>query len=153
MQIIEQSAVINAPLTAVTAMMHDLESIPVWATVKGTLENRQGQGVGQTYDWQFAVDRFKFKGKIKVVEQTATSLITRTMGDVNSIWTITLTPISPGATAIRVVAEYSVAHALLEPLVDLVIQRLTTPEIARENMNRFKALVEQKAAVAAQTTS
>jgi len=142
MQIVEQSAIINAPLKTVSSWMHDLESVPRWATVPGTMQNPQGEGAGKTYDWRFKAGPIHFSGKIQIVEMQETSLITRTTGDIDSLWTINLRPISKNSTAIRVTVEFTPPHAFLEPLADVVMQQLATPEAAAENMGRFKAMVE-----------
>ncbi len=150
MHVVEQAAIIEAPINVVRQAMNDLESIPRWATVKGTVDNRQGQGIGRTYDWHFQVSTLNFKGKIEVIDQTENSLTTRSIGDIDSIWTINLTALGSNSTAIRVVVEYTAPHAFIEPLADLVVQQLATPEVAGENMRRFKAMVEKQAAAVEQ---
>lgn len=145
MQIVEQSTIINAPLKTVSIWMHDLESVPRWATVPGTVQNPRGEGVGKTYDWNFEIGPINFSGKIEVVEQQQTSLITRTTGDIDSLWTINLRAISKNSTAIRVTVEFTPPHAFLEPLVDVMMQQLATPEAAAQNMDRFKTMVETHA--------
>jgi uncharacterized membrane protein len=145
MQIVEQSAIINASLEIVSGWMHDLESIPRWTTVQSTVQNPQGEGVGKTYDWHFEVGPMQFSGKIEVVEQHQTSLITRTTGDVDSLWTITLKAINKNSTAIQVTTELTLSRGFVEPLVDVAMQHLGTPEVAAENMDRFKAMVEAHA--------
>ena len=145
MHIVEQAAVIEAPLEIVWQATNDLESIPRWATVKGTIGRPQGQGIGQSYNWQFEVSHLNFKGQVEVIDQTETSLTTRSTGDIESIWTINLTALSKNSTAIQVVVEYNPPYAFVEPLADLVVQQLATPLVASENMNRFKAMVEAQA--------
>ena len=49
MHIVEQAAVIEAPLEIVWQAMNDLESIPRWATVKGTIGRPQGQGMASWF--------------------------------------------------------------------------------------------------------
>lgn len=145
MQIVEQTAIINAPLETVSIWMHNLESVPHWATVPGTVQNPRGDGVGKTYDWNFQVGPVSFSGEIEVVEQQPTSLITRTTGDIDSLWSIDLRAVSKNSTAIRVTVEFTPPHAFLEPLADVVMQQLATPEVAAQNMDRFKAMVEAHA--------
>ncbi len=145
MQAVEQSTVINASLAQVQRWVYDLESIPRWATVSGRVFNLRGEGVGRTCDWEFSAGGLTFRGTLEVLEQTDTTFITKTRGDADSLWTITLTPLAPEKTAIRVVVEYSIPNALIEPLVDVVVQRLTRPAVAQENMERFKTLVEKHA--------
>ena len=145
MDVVEQAAVIAAPIEIVREAMNDLEGIPRWATVEGTVENPQGQGLGMTYDWHFRVSGLHFKGQLEVIDQSDDSLVTKSTGDIDSIWTINLTPLSKNSTAIRVVVEYVPPHKFLEPLVDLVVRQLASPEVAEENMNRFKMMVEQRA--------
>lgn len=146
MHIVEQSAVIEAPLEIVWQAMNDLEGIPRWATVQGTVGNPQGQGIGRSYDWQFEVGHLKFKGQVEVIDQTETSLTTRSTGDIDSIWTIKLTALNRNSTAIQVVVEYNPPYAFVEPLADFVVQQLATPAVAGENMSRFKAMAETQAA-------
>ena len=146
MEVVEQAAVIGAPIETVREVMNDLESVSRWATVDGTVENPQGQGVGMTYDWHFQVSGLRFKGKLEVIDQSENSLVTKSIGDVDSIWSIDLTPLSQNSTAIRVVVEYLPPYKFLEPLADLVVRQLASPEVAEENMNRFKLMVEQHAA-------
>lgn len=148
MQVVEQTAVINAPPAIVMEAVNHIEGIPRWATVQGSVQHLSGQGAGALYNWFFEVGRFKFKGRLEIVEQTGNSLITRTTGDVDSIWTITATAIGSNRTALRAVVEYTLPHAPVEPLVDMVLQRLATPEVAGQNMQRFKSLVEERARVA-----
>ena len=145
MHVVEQATTIEAPIDLVRQAMNDLESIPRWATVKGTVANPQGQGIGKSYDWHFQVSALNFQGKIEVIDQTQNSLTTRSTGDIDSIWTINLTALGSNSTAIRVVVEYTPPHAFIEPLADLVVQQLATPEVAGENMRRFKAMVEKQA--------
>lgn len=148
MQVVEQAAVIEAPVDIVMEAVNDIDAIPDWATVNGSVEKTAGQGVGSRYDWYFQVGNFKFKGVLEVIEQTETSLITKSTGDVISIWTVNVTPLAKNRTAIRVVAEYTLPHAFVEPLVDIVLQRLATPEVAKQNMESFKGMVETRARVA-----
>jgi uncharacterized membrane protein len=145
MEVVEQAAVIGASIELVQEAMNDLESIPRWATVEGKVDNPQGQGIGRSYDWYFRVSGLHFKGKLEVIDQSESSLVTKSTGDIDSIWSIDLTPLSRHSTAIRVVVEYLPPHKLLEPLADLVVRQLASPEVASENMNRFKLMVEQQA--------
>jgi uncharacterized membrane protein len=143
MQVVEQTAIIEAPLPAVMEAVNDIEGIPGWATVKGTVTKMSGSP--DSYDWRFEVGNLNFAGQLKVIEQTEHGLITKTTGDVNSIWTIEVTPLARNSNAIRVLVEYSLSNALVEPLVDLLVQQIASPQIATENMNRFKAAVEARA--------
>ncbi len=145
--IIEQTAIIEAPVDVVMQIMNDVESIPTWATVKGRIENIRGSGCGMTYDWHFTVDKLDFSGQSKVIEQTADTLITETTGDIASIWTIKLAPAGNKRTTMRVVVEYTPLQAFVELLADIVIQQFVTPQEARENMRRFKEMVEERAKV------
>ncbi len=142
---IEQNAVIEAPLLTVMAALNDVESFPDWATVPGVIDNVKGQNVGMTYNWRYKVSELTFKGQSEIIEQTESRLVTQTTGDVESLWTVTLTSLAK-RTAIRVVVEYALPHAFIEPLVDMVIQRITRPEVANKNMRRFKEAVEKQAA-------
>ena len=145
MQVIEQTAIIQAPMATVIEAVHDIEGIPTWATVHSTVEPIPGSSPGTTFNWCFEVGKLNFKGQLEVIERTDRSLITKTTGDVNSIWAINLTPISKNRTAIQVSVEYALPHAFIEPLVDIAVQQLANPEVANENMNRFKAMVETHA--------
>jgi len=147
MQIVEQSGIIDAPVAVVMEAITDIKDIPAWATVPGVIDNVQGQGVGLTYNWRFQVSGLKFKGEAKLIEQTQDSLITKTTGDVDSIWTINLTPVGKNSTIIRVVVEYTLPNAFIEPLADLVVHQLAKPEVAQENMRRFKERVENRAKI------
>ncbi|MEW5957748.1 MAG: SRPBCC family protein [Chloroflexota bacterium] len=140
MQTIEQTAIINAPLATVMAAVKNIEGIPGWATVKGTV--RLEPNSPDHFHWRFEVGRLKFAGQLRIIEQTGNRLITRTTGDVDSMWTIDVTAIGLSSTAIRVVVEYTLPHSLVEPLVDQVVQQLASPQAAQENMRRFKATVE-----------
>ena len=146
--IIEQTAIIEAPLGFVMQMMSNVESIPIWATVEGHIDNVVGNGPGMSYDWRFTVDGIEFKGRCQVLEQTADTLITETTGDITSIWSIRLTPAGQHSTIMHVTVEYMPFNAFVEVLTDLVIQRYATPEEARENMRRFKELVEERVKLA-----
>lgn len=145
MQVVEQTAIIEAPLAVVMEAVNDIEGIPGWATVKGTVTRSLEES--ENYDWRFEVGNLKFAGRLKIIEQSEQGLITKTSGDVNSIWTIEVTPISKNSTAIRVLVEYTLPNALIEPLVDLLVQQIASPQVATENMNRFKAAVEARAKV------
>lgn len=153
MQVVEQAAVIEASMADVLSALNDVEIIPNWATVSGTISNVQGKGIGMTYNWHFEVSMIRFRGKSEVIEQTEHSLITRTTGDVDSIWTVNLTSLGQKSTAIRVTVEYSLPAALIEPLADVVLQRLARPEVASENMTRFKQMVEERVKVNEEATS
>jgi uncharacterized membrane protein len=150
MPVVEQTAVIKAPLTLVMETLNQVETIPSWATVTGTISNVKGRGWGMTYEWQYTINGVNFKGKSRVVEQTEDTLITKTTGDVDSLWTITLTPAGRKSTAIRVVVEYTPPHSFVELLADILLQQFSDPEVARDNLTRFKAMVEQQAAVQAE---
>lgn len=145
MQVVEQTVVIDAPIHVVMNALNQVERIPDWATVPGVIDRVEGQGVGMTYHWHYHISGLHFKGQSKVIEQTETTLITKTSGDVHSIWTINLTPVGKDNTLIQVVVEYTRSGAFLEPLADFVVQQLTKPEVAEENMQRFKQAVEQQA--------
>ncbi|MCB0164102.1 MAG: SRPBCC family protein [Anaerolineae bacterium] len=145
MPIVEQSILIKAPMHRVMAALNDAASIPDWASVEGTIENIQGQGLGMTYNWHYSVGDFNFNGTSEVIEQTESMLITKTYGDVNSLWTINLNSIGAQTTTMRVSVEYTPAYGFVEVLADLFLQQLNNPEIAQENMKRFKASVESRA--------
>jgi uncharacterized membrane protein len=147
MPVVEQTAVIKAPMAVVMKALSQVEEIPGWATVTGLIDNIQGSGPGMTYEWHYSINNMAFEGKSEVIEQTETTLITRTTGDIASIWTIKLAPAGKKSTAIRVVVEYMPPNVFVEILADLVLEQLNDPEIARENMARFKAMVEKKAAI------
>lgn len=147
MIIVEETAVIEAPLDIVLQLVNEVETIPAWATVAGQVFNVQGHGQQLEYDWRFTVNTVTFQGHSKVIEQTTDTLITETTGDIVSIWSIRLTPISPKNTMLRVIVEYAPPYAFVEVLADMVIQQLATPEVAQQNMQRFKALAEERAQV------
>jgi len=144
MPIVEQSVVIQAPMAAVTEALNDVESIPSWATVTGTIDNVQGSGPGMTYEWHYAINNLSFSGKSEVIEQTDRTLITKTTGDIVSIWTITLNPAGKKSTAMRVVVEYNPPNVFIEVLADIVLQQLNDPDVAKENITRFKKMVEAR---------
>jgi uncharacterized membrane protein len=148
MLIVEQATVIEAPMEIVMQALNEVERIPTWTTVKGVIDNVQGNGLGMTYEWYYAVEGLEFKGKSEVIEQTANTLITKTTGDINSLWTITLTAVSKKSTAMRVVVEYTPPNSFIEVLADKVIQQYATPAVARENLERFKQAVEEWAGIA-----
>ena len=148
MQVVEQTAMLDAPMAITLDAVNDIENIPNWATVAGSVDKAPGEGEGVIYNWRFQVGSLTFKGVLAVIEQTGNSLITRSTGDIDSIWTINLTPIAKNSTAIRVSVEYTPPHAFIEPLADLVVQQLASPEVASENMARFKAMVEERAKIA-----
>ncbi len=147
MPFVEQDSIINAPLTVVMEALNDVESIPSWATVTGTINNVQGRGPGMTYEWHYSINKLSFSGKSEVIEQTDNTLITKTTGDIDSIWTINLTPAGKQSTAMRVIVEYSPPNIFIEILADLVMQQLNDPEVARENMERFKRRLEERVKV------
>ena len=144
MVVVEQATVLEAPVEAVIQALNEVESIPTWATVAGKVYNVQGRGLGMTFEWHYSVEGVDFRGKTEVVEQTTTTLISRTTGDVDSIWTVTLRPISQRSTAMQVVVEYNPRNRFVEVLADQIIQRYTTPEVAAENLRRFKEMVEAR---------
>ncbi len=145
--IIEQTALISAPVSLVMQMMSEVQRIPTWATVPGEISQVQGSGRGMTYAWRFTVDGIDFKGHSHVIEQTETTLITETTGDVASIWSINLTPVGQSQTMMQVVVEYTPPHAFMEVLTDVVLQRYASPDEAYENMSRFKTMVEEAVSI------
>lgn len=145
MAVVEQNIIVKAPMTVVMEALNDVKSIPLWATVTGTIDNVQGSGPGMTYEWHYAINKMSFNGKSEVLEQTEKTLITKTTGDVDSLWTITLTPAGKDSTAMRVVVEYSPPNIFIEILADLVMQQMNDPQVARENATRFKEMVEERA--------
>jgi uncharacterized membrane protein len=147
MPVVEQAIVIKAPMAIVMEALNDVESIPTWTTVTGTITNVQGNGLGMTYDWHYTISNLNFGGKSEVIEQTENTLITKTIGDIDSIWTITLSAAGKKSTAMRVVVEYSPPNTFVEILTDIVLQQLSNPEVARENIMRFKEVVENHAKI------
>ena len=147
MPVVEQAIIIEAPMTMVMAALNDVQTIPEWATVTGVIDNIQGSGPRMTYDWYYNIGNLNFSGKSRVIEQTENTLITQTTGDIASIWIVTLTPASKKSTAMQVVVEYTLPNAFVEVLADAVIQQYATPEVAHENMRRFKEMVEARAKV------
>lgn len=147
MPFVEQSAIIEAPMAVVIEALNDVEAIPTWATVTGTIDNVQGHGPGMTYEWHYSINKLNFGGKSEVIEQTETTLITKTTGDIDSIWSIDLTPVGKKITVMQVIVEYSPPNIFMEILADIVLQQLHDPEVARENMTRFKEMVEERARV------
>lgn len=144
MPVVEQFIVIKAPMPLVMKVLNDVAGFPKWASVEGSISNIQGQGVGMTYDWYYSIGDFSFRGKSKVLEQTDSMLITKTDGDINSLWTVKLNSVSSQCTALRVIVEYTPSTGFIEALADLVLQQLSDPEIAQENINRFKVAVESR---------
>ena len=147
MPVVEQSIVIKASLTVVMETLNRVEDIPSWATVTGTIDHIRGDGRGMNYEWHYTIGDFSFEGKSEVIEQTETTLIAKTTGDVESLWTINLTSIGETSTAMRVVVEYMPPNIFIEVLADLVLDQLNNPQVARENMVRFKEMTERRAAV------
>lgn len=141
---VEQTGVIEAPLDAVMQALNDVKNIPAWATVKGVIDNVQGSGVGMTYEWHYSVQGVKFNGRSEVMECTDNTLITKTTGDAESLWTFTLTALSEKTTALHVVVEYYPPNKFVEVLADKIIEQYATPEVARDNLNNFKKYVEAK---------
>ncbi|MCI0526671.1 MAG: hypothetical protein L0Y56_04365 [Nitrospira sp.] len=147
MLIVEQAIIIKAPMVVVLEALNQVENIPTWATVTGTIDNIQGSSRGMTYEWHYTIGDFSFGGKSEVIEQTETTLITRTLGDVESLWTINLTSIGRKSTAMRVVVEYTPPNIFIEVLADMVLHQLNDPQVARENIVRFKEMVEKRAVI------
>lgn len=147
MPFVEQSIIIEAPMTLIMEALNDVAAIPEWATVSGTIDNIQGNGPGMTYEWHYNINSLSFGGKSEVVEQTKTTLITKTTGDIDSIWTVNLTPVGKKITVLRVVVEYSPPNIFMEILADIVLQQLNDPQVAKENVTRFKEMVEERARV------
>ena len=145
MPIVEQSAVIRAPAHIVMDALNDVKNIPNWATVTGTVTNVQGNGPGMTYEWHYKFNNLSFSGSSEVLEHTGTTLVTRTYGDVDSLWTITLTDIGASGTAMSVVVEYTPPNTFIELLTDFLLEQLGDPAVAQENMLRFKEMVETRA--------
>ena len=145
MPVVEQAVIIKAPMAIVMAALNDVESIPTWATVTGTIINVQGSGLGMTYEWHYTIGNHSFSGKSEVIEHAETLLITKTIGDIDSIWTINLSAAGKNSTAMRVVVEYTPPHTFVEILADIVLEQLGNPEVARENIRRFKEAVEERA--------
>jgi uncharacterized membrane protein len=147
MPVVEQAIIIKAPIAVVVDALNHVEDIPTWATVSGTIQNIRGRGRGMTYEWRYNIGELSFGGESEVIEQTDTTLITKTKGNVESIWTITLTPAGKKNTALRVVVEYMSPHVFVEVLADMLLHQLSDPDVARENMVRFKEMVEKRAAM------
>ncbi len=145
MPVVDQYIVIKAPLSTVMATLNDVENIPAWATVPGSITNVQGVGPGMTYDWKYTFNKIEFKGHSVVLEQTDSTLITRTTGSIDSLWTIKLTPAGAGSTALQVTVEYTPPNSFIELLADIVLEQLNNPEIARQNLVNFKAAAEARA--------
>lgn len=148
MPFVEQSTVLKAPLEIVMNALNDVKAIPSWATVSGAIENVQGYGPGMAYDWRYEINGLNFSGKSEVIEQTERTLITKTTGDIDSIWSINLTRIGKNSTAMNVLVEYSPPNIFIEILADIVLQQINDPEVAKENMSRFKKMVEERAKAA-----
>ncbi|MBN1994575.1 MAG: SRPBCC family protein [Anaerolineae bacterium] len=144
MLVVEQTTVIEAPIDVVMQALNDVKTFPTWTTVQGKIDHVQGSGPGMTYEWHYTVEGLNFNGQSEVLEQTADTLITKTTGDIDSIWTITLAPVGKKNVAMRVVVEYTPPHAFVEVLADKIIQQYTTPAVASENLRRFKQSVEER---------
>ncbi|MCB0213924.1 MAG: hypothetical protein KDJ52_31585 [Anaerolineae bacterium] len=143
MPVVEQFILINAPLAKVMHALNDVTSFSYWASVEGTIGNIRGHNVGMTYEWHYSVGDFSFKGKSIVLEQTPNLLITKTEGDIDSLWTVKLNSINAHRTALHVIVEYTPPTGFIEALADLVLQQLSNPQVAQDNINRFKTFVEQ----------
>ena len=152
MPTVEQTVVINAPAEIVMDALNDVETIPDWATVSGTINNVQGQGPGMTYQWRYSINKLSFGGHSEVLEQTETSLVTKTTGDIDSLWTIELIPISKNSTSMNVVVEYMPPNIFVDVLANLVMQQMGDPAVARDNAARFKASVEARVKAAEEQT-
>jgi len=142
---VEQTCVIEAPVEAVMQALNDVEDIPKWATVKGVIDNVQGSGPGMTYDWHYSVQGVNFNGRSEVLENSSDTLITKTTGDAESLWTFTLTALNAKTTALHVVVEYYPPNKFVEVLADKIIEQYATPEVAHSNLDNFKKYVEAKA--------
>jgi len=142
---VEQTCVIEAPVEAVMQALNDVENIPKWATVKGVIDNVQGSGPGMSYEWHYSVQGVNFNGRSEVLENSSDTLITKTTGDAESLWTFTLTALNAKTTALQVVVEYYPPNKFVEVLADKIIEQYATPEVARSNLDNFKKYVEAKA--------
>jgi uncharacterized membrane protein len=142
---VEQTGVVEAPIGEVMQALNDVENIPTWATVEGVIDNVQGTGVGMTYEWHYSVQGVKFNGQSEVTECTENTLITKTTGDAESLWTFTLTSLSEKTTALHVVVEYYPPNKFVEVLADKIIEQYATPEVAQSNLDNFKKYIETKA--------
>lgn len=141
---VEQTGVIEAPMEAVMQTLNDVENIPKWATVTGVIDNVQGSGSGMTYEWHYSVQGVNFNGRSEVLENSSDTLITKTMGGAESLWTFTLTALNAKTTALHVVVEYYPPNKFVEVLADKIIEQYATPEVARSNLDNFKKYVEAK---------
>jgi len=141
---VEQTGVIEAPIEAVMQALNEVENIPTWATVKGVIDNVQGNGPGMTYEWHYSVQGVNFNGRSEVLENSNDTLITKTTGDAESLWTFTLTELNAKTTALHVVVEYYPPNKFVEVLADKIIEQYATPEVARSNLDNFKKYVEAK---------
>ena len=144
MPFVEQTILIRAPLDTVRYALNNVEAIPQWATLSGTIDNVRGSGVGMTYQWSYNINHLAFSGKSEVIEQTETSLITKTSGDIESIWSIYLTYINKNSTSIQVLVEYTPPNTFIEILADMVLEQISNPDVAKENIIRFKNWVEEQ---------
>jgi uncharacterized membrane protein len=149
MPTVEQSVTLAAPSSIIMDALNDVETIPTWATVPGTITDVQGSGTDMTYSWQYSINKLRFKGTSQVIEQTENTLITKTTGDVDSIWTINLTPITSDITTMQVVVEYIPPNSYIELMVDILLDQMNNPEVAHQNMARFKEMVEERARIQA----
>lgn len=145
MSVVEQVTVIKAPMNIVMDALNDVEHIPNWATVKGTISNVQGRGSGMSYNWHYQFNQVSFSGQSQVLEQSQDTLVTKTTGDVDSLWTVSLSPAGTASTAVRVLVEYTPPNSFIELLADIVLEQFGNPQVARENLFRFKEMVETKA--------
>jgi uncharacterized membrane protein len=141
---VEQTGVIEAPMAKVMQTLNDVERIPIWATVKGVIDNVRGSGQGMTYEWHYSVQGIKFNGQSEVIECSDDTLITKTTGDIASLWTFSLTALNENTTALHVVVEYYPPNKFVEILADKIVQQYATPEVAQDNLNSFKQYVESK---------
>ena len=78
MPFVDQSTIINAPVAVVMEALNDVEAIPTWASISGKIEDVKGSGPGMTYTWHYLINKIRFGGKSEVLEQTDTTLITKT---------------------------------------------------------------------------
>lgn len=131
---VERSVVINAPaenvFSYISKPLNELQLNPNLSDIRDIT----GQGVGQRWSWTYKIMGKSLEGETEVIEYSPNNrYVTKTTGDISSIWTYTLKPTENGTLLSLLIDGITVPipGQMFEHATQSLSERVATMGIAR----------------------
>ena len=136
-------AEIAAPLELVWAVWIDLEAMPLWMR---WIESVVTLDDPDLTEWNLAAQGFRFQWKARISQRVEGQLLQwESVGGLPTKGAVRFYPEGPDRTAVKLTVSYELP-GVLAPLMDSAMLGGLVSKELQANLDRFKALVEERAA-------